>query len=76
MLSALFTEFFLNLKVLIPLLLGMIIFFMGLTVNIDQFKDVLKKPKWIENADNFNKNNLLWMARVKQKTQEISIHYF
>ena len=25
----------------------MIIFFMGLTVNIDQFKDVLKKPKWI-----------------------------
>ena len=25
----------------------MIIFFMGLTVNIDQFKDVLKKPQWI-----------------------------
>ena len=46
-LSALFTEFFLNLKTLIPFLLGMIIFFMGLTVNIDQFKDVLKKPKWI-----------------------------
>ena len=25
----------------------MIIFFMGLTVNIDQFKNVLKKPQWI-----------------------------
>ena len=46
-LSALFTEFFLNLKTLIPFLLGMIIFFMGLTVNIDQFKNVLKKPQWI-----------------------------
>ena len=46
-LSALFTEFFFNLKEIIPFLLGMIIFFMGLTVNIDQFKDVLKKPKWI-----------------------------
>ena len=46
-LSALFTEFFLNLKELIPFLLGMIIFFMGLTVDIDQFKDVLKKPQWI-----------------------------
>ena len=46
-LSALFTEFFLNLKALIPFLLGMIIFFMGLTVNIDQFKNVLKKPQWI-----------------------------
>ena len=46
-LSALFTEFFFNLKAIIPFLLGMIIFFMGLTVNIDQFKDVLKKPKWI-----------------------------
>ncbi len=47
LLSVLFTEFFLNLKALIPLLLGMIIFFMGLTVNIDQFKDILKKPQWI-----------------------------
>ena len=46
-LSALFREFFLNLKALIPFLLGMIIFFMGLTVNIDQFKNVLKKPQWI-----------------------------
>ena len=47
LLSALFTDFFSNLKVLIPLLLGMIIFFMGLTVNIDQFRDVFKKPQWI-----------------------------
>ncbi len=47
LLSVLFTEFFLNLKTSIPLLLGMIIFFMGLTVNLDQFKDVLKKPQWI-----------------------------
>ena len=47
LLSAIFTDFFSNLKSLIPLLLGMIIFFMGLTVNIDQFKDVLKKPQWI-----------------------------
>ena len=47
LLSALFTDFFSNLKVLIPLLLGMIIFFMGLTVNIDQFRDVIKKPQWI-----------------------------
>ena len=47
LLSALFTEFFSNLKASIPLLLGMIIFFMGLTVNINQFKDVLKKPQWI-----------------------------
>ena len=47
LLSALFTEFFFNLKASIPLLLGMIIFFMGLTVNIGQFKEVLKKPQWI-----------------------------
>ena len=47
LLSALFTEFFFNLKASIPLLLGMIIFFMGLTVNIDQFRDVIKKPQWI-----------------------------
>ena len=47
LLSAIFTDFFSNLKSSIPLLLGMIIFFMGLTVNIDQFKDVLKKPQWI-----------------------------
>ena len=46
-LSALFTEFFFNLKIFIPFLLGMIIFFMGLTVSIDQFKNVLKKPQWI-----------------------------
>lgn len=47
LLSAIFTDFFANLKSSIPLLLGMIIFFMGLTVNINQFKDVLKKPQWI-----------------------------
>jgi len=47
LLSAIFTDFFSNLKSSIPLLLGMIIFFMGLTVNIDQFKDVLKKPQLI-----------------------------
>ena len=47
LLSAIFTDFFSNLKSSIPLLLGMIIFFMGLTVNINQFKDVLKKPQWI-----------------------------
>ena len=47
LLSALFTEFFFNLKASIPLLLGMIIFFIGLTVNIGQFKEVLKKPQWI-----------------------------
>ena len=51
LLSALFTEFFFNLKASIPLLLGMIIFFMGLTVNIGQFKEVLKKPKWIDLID-------------------------
>ena len=47
LLSAIFTDFFSNLKSSIPLLLGMIIFFMGLTVNINQFKDVLRKPQWI-----------------------------
>jgi len=47
LLSAIFTDFFSNLKSSIPMLLGMIIFFMGLTVKIDQFKDVLKKPQWI-----------------------------
>ena len=47
LLSAIFIDFFSNLKSSIPLLLGMIIFFMGLTVNINQFKDVLKKPQWI-----------------------------
>lgn len=47
LLSITFTDFFSNLKSSIPMLLGMIIFFMGLTVNIDQFKDVLKKPQWI-----------------------------
>ena len=47
LLSTIFTDFFSNFKSSIPILLGMIIFFMGLTVNIDQFKDVLKKPQWI-----------------------------
>ncbi len=47
LLSAIFIDFFSNLKSSIPLLLGMIIFFMGLTVNINQFKDVLRKPQWI-----------------------------
>ena len=47
LLSTIFTDFFSNLKSSIPMLLGMIIFFMGLTVNINQFKDVLKKPQWI-----------------------------
>ena len=47
LLSAIFKDFFSNLKSSIPLLLGMIIFFMGLTVNINQFKDVLRKPQWI-----------------------------
>ncbi len=47
LLSAVFTDFFSNLKSSIPLFLGMIIFFMGLTINIDEFKEVLKKPQWI-----------------------------
>ncbi len=47
LLSFLFTDFFSSLKSYISLLLGMIIFFMAMTVNVNHFQDVLKKPQLI-----------------------------
>ena len=40
-------RFFSNLKKIIPMLLGLIIFFMGMTVDLKEFKNSLKKPQWV-----------------------------
>ena len=46
-LSIVFLDFFSNLKKNIPMLLGLIIFFMGMTVDLKEFKNSLKKPQWV-----------------------------
>ena len=46
-LSIVFLDFFSNLKKIIPMLLGLIIFFMGMTVDLKEFKNSLKKPQWV-----------------------------
>ncbi len=46
-LSLVFPDFFVVYKSLIPILLGLVMFGMGMTIKLDEIKAILKKPFWI-----------------------------
>ncbi len=46
-LSSIFTDFFSNLGFIIPYLLGIVMLGMGLTIDVNELKAIIKTPKWI-----------------------------